>query len=151
MPSLAKHACSMQGCRNAASAGSPRCDACTKQHATIKAKARDAAIGNSTQRGYGSEHRLLRVMAFERDQWRCLDCGWQPGIVADAVTYGIETPPTDVILDSLRNAYRNGDRHLHGDHIIPIEDRPDLRLSLDNYATRCSDCHNWKTASGRKR
>jgi 5-methylcytosine-specific restriction endonuclease McrA len=34
---------------------------------------------------------------------------------------------------------------LHCDHVIPIEDRPDLRLDLDNLATRCDRCHNART------
>jgi 5-methylcytosine-specific restriction endonuclease McrA len=50
-----------------------------------------------------------------------------------------------VILDELRRAKNRNDRHLHGDHQIPIEERPDLRLSLDNYRTRCSTCHSAKT------
>lgn len=45
----------------------------------------------------------------------------------------------------LRGAYRRGEKHLHGDHIVPIEERPDLRLDLENYATRCNECHSAKT------
>ena len=35
--------------------------------------------------------------------------------------------------------------HLHADHQIPIEQRPDLRLDLDNLRTRCNRCHNAKS------
>lgn len=58
---------------------------------------------------------------------------------------GLGEPPTDVILDELRRRKNSNDVHLHGEHDIPIEVRPDLRLSLDNYKTRCSTCHSAKT------
>jgi hypothetical protein len=29
--------------------------------------------------------------------------------------------------------------------VIPIEERRDLRLDLDNLATRCDQCHNART------
>jgi 5-methylcytosine-specific restriction endonuclease McrA len=49
------------------------------------------------------------------------------------------------VLDELRRRYTRGDRHLHADHILPIEEQPDLRLDLNNLATRCNTCHNART------
>jgi hypothetical protein len=60
-------------------------------------------------------------------------------------TYGLEEPPTSVILEELRKRWHANLRHLHGDHDVPIEQRPDLRLDLDNYKTRCNECHAAKT------
>jgi 5-methylcytosine-specific restriction endonuclease McrA len=34
---------------------------------------------------------------------------------------------------------------LHADHQIPVVERPDLRLDLDNLRTRCDRCHRAKT------
>ncbi len=33
----------------------------------------------------------------------------------------------------------------HADHVIPIEERPDLRLHFSNLAARCVRCHSRKT------
>jgi 5-methylcytosine-specific restriction endonuclease McrA len=50
-----------------------------------------------------------------------------------------------VILEELRRRKISNDVHLHGEHDVPIDVRPDLRLELDNYRTRCSVCHSAKT------
>lgn len=34
------------------------------------------------------------------------------------------------------------------DHIIPIKDRPDLRLDMDNLQSLCKSCHQVKTLGG---
>jgi 5-methylcytosine-specific restriction endonuclease McrA len=71
--------------------------------------------------------------------------GWEPDVVRDCRTNGLEDPPASVILEELRRQWHQGKRHLHGDHDIPIQERPDLRLDLDNYRTRCNECHSAKT------
>jgi hypothetical protein len=65
--------------------------------------------------------------------------------VRDCRAYELGEPPTSVILDYLRQQWRRGEKHLHGDHDQPIQQRPDLRRDLDNYRTRCNECHNAKT------
>jgi hypothetical protein len=123
----------MPGCRNVCNGA--RCQACELKHRG----------GTTNERGYDADHRRLRILAFQRDEWRCIDCGWRPQIIVECEEYGIDEPPLAVILDELRRAFNRGDRHLQGDHIIPFEDRPAMRLDLDNYATRCNLCHNAKT------
>jgi 5-methylcytosine-specific restriction endonuclease McrA len=50
------------------------------------------------------------------------------------------------VLDELRRAKLAGERHLHADHVVPIEGRNDpLRLDLDNMQTLCDTCHRRKT------
>jgi 5-methylcytosine-specific restriction endonuclease McrA len=65
--------------------------------------------------------------------------------VRDCNQYQIDPPPAAVILEELRQRWHHGQTHLHADHDIPIDVRPDLRLSLDNYRTRCNRCHDAKT------
>jgi hypothetical protein len=102
--------------------------------------------GKTVERGYGADHRRLRILCFKRDSFRCVDCGWEPELVALFREAGMGFPPSDRILEELRHAYALGRRHLHADHEIPIEVRPDLSDSLANYRTRCNECHNAKTA-----
>jgi 5-methylcytosine-specific restriction endonuclease McrA len=49
------------------------------------------------------------------------------------------------VLNELRRAFACGERHLHADHQIPIEEQPELRLDLENLRTRCDACHRAKT------
>jgi len=60
---------------------------------------------------------------------------------------GLHEPSTTQLLEQLRDAYSRGECHLHADHQIPIEQRPDLRLDLENMRTRCNICHDRKTAT----
>ena len=67
-------------------------------------------------------------------------------MVRDCRLAGIDAPPADVVLDELRRAKNAGDRHLHCDHVVPIEGRNDpRRLDLDNMQTLCDTCHRRKT------
>jgi hypothetical protein len=104
------------------------------------------ARGKTAARGYGAEHRRLRVDCFERDHFKCVDCGWEPESVRLYREAEMGKPPTDELLAELSQAYAAGRRHLHADHEQPIEARPDLASVLDNYRTRCNVCHNAKTA-----
>jgi hypothetical protein len=65
--------------------------------------------------------------------------------VRDSRAYELDEPSTTVILAELRDRWRRSDVHLHGDHDVSIQARPDLRLDLDNYKTRCNRCHDAKT------
>jgi 5-methylcytosine-specific restriction endonuclease McrA len=85
------------------------------------------------------------VSCFQRDAWRCVDCGWEPDIVADCRRFELGDPPFYKVLDELRQRLNRGEQHLHADHQIPIAVRPDLRLALDNLQTLCDRCHNRKT------
>jgi 5-methylcytosine-specific restriction protein A len=130
--------CSVPGCPKLSP--NPRCD----QHSYQRERER----GKTAERGYDRDHRRLRVLCFQRDNWRCVDCGWEPELVEVFRSFGMGPAPVDKVLEQLRSNYANGARHLHADHIIPIEKRPDLRLDLDNLATRCDRCHNARTMRG---
>ena len=58
---------------------------------------------------------------------------------------GLDEPPAELVLDELCDRKKEGERHLHADHTIPIAERPDLRLDLENLRTRCNSCHSAKT------
>ena len=132
MPTLPLKPCVQFGCRELTADG--RCPA--HQHQQLP----------RVKRGYDKDHRHLRILCFERDRWRCVDCGWEPDLVRLFREAGMEAPPTFQIVQDLRMAFHRGERHLHADHQIPIEVRPDLRLVLGNLRTRCDRCHNRKTA-----
>jgi len=69
---------------------------------------------------------------------RCVDCGWEPSVVMDFRQFDLGPPPVEQVLAELRERFSQGEKHLHADHQVPIHDRPDLRLSLDNLRTRCN-------------
>jgi hypothetical protein len=104
--------------------------------ATRTSRNRMHSAGSSAERGYDADHRRLL-----RDGWRCADCGWAPEIVEQFRRLGLGAPPTDRVLAELRHRHNRGERHLHADHQVPIVQRPDLRLDLDNLRTRCDRCH----------
>jgi 5-methylcytosine-specific restriction endonuclease McrA len=114
-------------------------------HRRARQREHDERRGSSRDRGYDADHRRLRVLCFQRDEWRCVDCGWEPEIVRVFREVGLGDPPTERVLSELRDRHNRGERHLHADHQIPIEERPDLRLDLDNLRTRCDGCHRAKT------
>src|ERR1700733_10328416 len=140
MPSLPKRPCNSPGCK-ALCDGEQYCP----EHRRQTWHQQDEQRGTSTERGYDADHRRLRVLCFQRDEWRCVDCGWEPNIVSDFRQFDLGTPPTAKVLQELRERFHQGETHLHADHQIPIEQRPDLRLDLDNLRTRCNRCHNAKT------
>jgi len=133
---LPKRSCSTPRCGNMAAAGG-RCAPCQRLF--------DSRRLSPHRRGYDADHEKLRILCFERDHWRCVDCGWEPDIVREFREYKLGDPPTDIILAELRERWHRGDRHLHGDHDVAIQARPDLRLHLDNYRARCNKCHAAKT------
>ena len=51
----------------------------------------------------------------------------------------------EVVLKELRKAFALGERHLHADHIVPIQEDPNQRLSIENMQTLCDLCHRRKT------
>lgn len=135
MPTAALHLC-------------PRCGPTDHESCPVALQQRraiaDQRRGTSTERGYDASWRALRVQALIRDAWTCRRCGWQPEPVRLALVYGQEPPvhPTLRYLAAEQQAKR---RHLHVDHVITIEQRPDLRLVLSNLQTLCSSCHAAKT------
>ena len=116
-----------------------------ESHRRERQREHDERRGTATERGYDQDHRRLRILCFERDGWRCVDCDWEPEIVKVFREAGLGAPPTDTVLAELRENFNRGKRHLHADHEIPIAERPDLRLDLDNMRTRCDGCHRAKT------
>src|SRR5450432_1855172 len=140
MPSLPKRPCNSPGCK-ALSEGERYCP----EHKRQTRRQHDERRGTSAERGYDADHRRLRVLCFIRDEWRCVDCGWEPNLVRDFRQFGLGPPPAEQVLAELRERFRQAERHLHADHQIPITVRPDLRLDLDNLRTRCNTCHNAKT------
>jgi 5-methylcytosine-specific restriction endonuclease McrA len=66
-------------------------------------------------------------------------------VIRDCRLAGVDAPPVEVVLDELRRAKLAGERHLHADHVLPIADRPELRLDLGNMQTLCDTCHKRKT------
>ena len=110
----------------------------------------DGRRGTTVERGYDEHHERLRVLCFQRDEWRCRECGWEPDVVRDCRLADVEVAPADVVLDELRRAKLAGERHLHADHVLPIATRPGLRLGLGNVQTLCSLCHARKTMAERQ-
>jgi 5-methylcytosine-specific restriction endonuclease McrA len=130
------HACAEPGCP-ALVRGSSRCP----RHAPRP----DEKRGTPVERGYDIHHKRLRLLCFERDGWRCVDCGFIPDIVDLYRRLNLGMPAQEKILKELRVRCNNGDRHLHADHIVPIAEQPGLRLELSNLATRCDQCHRVRT------
>ena len=149
MPMLPKRTCAEHGCGDTAAAGNPRCEKHARARAAASNRMYDDARGTTAERGYDGDHRRLRVTCFERDGWRCVKCGWMPPGVFQAQAFGLDIL-RDQALEELRLAFAAGERHLHIDHVLQIERRPDLRLDLSNVQTLCSLCHARKTMAERQ-
>ena len=137
--------CPRQPCKFAGMQDSLRWEPYCPDHRRKTRQQRDERRGTSAARGYDTSHRRLRILCFVRDEWRCVDCGWKPNLVADFRQFDLGPPPVEQVLAELRERFSQGEKHLHADHQVPIHDRPDLRLSLDNLKTRCNACHGAKT------
>jgi 5-methylcytosine-specific restriction protein A len=80
---------------------------------------RDRIRGTRQQRGYD-------------DDWYADDGPRMEALIRDRFTCQIRT-------------HCNGAWTNEVDHIIPIEERPDLRLDLSNLQSACKPCHSAKT------
>jgi 5-methylcytosine-specific restriction protein A len=131
--------CSIPGCPELTPRGP------CESHRRARQREHDERRGTSGERGYDADHRRLRILCFQRDGWRRVDCGWEPDIIRLFREADIGDPPTETVLAELLARHNRGERHLHADHQVPIQERPDLRLDLDNLRTRCDACHRGKT------
>jgi 5-methylcytosine-specific restriction endonuclease McrA len=131
--------CSAPGCPELTAGG------LCESHRRARQQQHDEHRGTSSERGYDADHRRLRILCFQRDGWRCVDCDWEPDIVRLFREAELGDPPTETVLAELRARHNRGERHLHADHQVPIAERPDLRLDLENMRTRCDACHRGKT------
>ena len=102
-------------------------------------------------RGKGSSHERNRVLAFRRDGWKCVRCGWRPRVVREYHRFPelMAFPPEAIILAELTAAYKRRDNHLQAHHILDVESRPDLADDLANLSTLCKECHAKETGSRR--
>lgn len=117
--------CSAPGCY-ALAYGSPRCPAHPyeprpRPRWSARDRERDLARGSAAERGYdGAWHRLRR--AYLATHPLCAECQ-RAGRVRAAEEV---------------------------DHVIPIAERPDLRLVWSNLQSLCKPCHRRKTARGNR-
>lgn len=99
--------------------GGGRCQA----HQKAEARAYDERRGSAASRGYDATWRRLRVQFLRQNPLcECDDCG------AGAIRMTL----AEVV-----------------DHIIPIEERPDLRLDWSNLRSMSKRCHDAHTARTR--
>src|ERR1039457_721062 len=75
-----------------------------EQHRRARQREHDVRRGTSVERGHDADHCRLRVLCFQRDRWRCVDCGWEPEIVSVFREAGLGVPPAPEVLDELRRA-----------------------------------------------
>lgn len=62
----------------------------------------------------------VRLAALQRDRWMCRDC-----MARFEAGYGFKPNRATMV-----------------HHVIPLEERPDLGLDLDNLVSLCDECHN---------
>jgi hypothetical protein len=87
--------CSSPGCPELTPGGP------CEQHRRARQRRHDERRGTSTERGYDADHRRLRVLCFQRDCWRCVDCGWEPEIVRVFRESGLGVPITKLSREQL--------------------------------------------------
>ena len=84
--------------------------------------------GTSCERGYDSDWQRVADEVRERDEYLCVNCIEQAGV-----------------MEAMRRLAQSG-ISFPVDHIIPIHVRPDWRLEPDNCQTLCPSCHTKKTS-----
>src|SRR5450432_2278442 len=94
--------CSTPGCPELA-AGGP-----CESHRRERQQQHDERRGTSGDRGYDTDHRRLRILCFQRDGWRCVDCDWEPDIVRLFREADMGDPPTETVLAELRARHNRG-------------------------------------------
>lgn len=146
MAQAPKKPCSAQKCPALLEIGGPsKCPA----HRKAKYHAQDTHRGTPAERGYDAAWRHVRLIAFRRDLWCCTACGWEPYCIVLMREVGLQCPPERLILDELRRRHTaplaTDRRWLEGDHVLTIEERPDLRLDSTNVRTLCNWCHSRRT------
>jgi 5-methylcytosine-specific restriction protein A len=109
LPTKALKPCSTPGCCNLTK--DARCSICTRNREQLR--------GNSSQRGYGAQHRKRRTLVLQRDPL-CVACDAQGKVEASTVY----------------------------DHIIAIEAGGD-ETDMDNAQGMCQHCHSVKRAAER--
>ena len=83
----------------------------------------DLHRGSAHSRGYDADWRRVRLLALQRDYGLCLHCQ-----AAGRVTQAVDV-----------------------DHKVPILQRADLRLEVDNLQSLCRSCHVAKTSAEHRR
>src|ERR1017187_5898736 len=85
--------CSIPGCPELTPGGP------CEQHRRARQREHDERRGTSVERGYDADHRRLRSLCFQRDRWRCVNCGWEPEIIRVFREAGLGVPPAQEVLD----------------------------------------------------
>ncbi|WP_226998642.1 HNH endonuclease [Tardibacter chloracetimidivorans] len=82
--------------------------------------------GSAFKRGYDRDWMAVRDQVIEERGYRCEDCG----------CLGVKRKADAGSILPL----------LEADHLLSIEERPDLRLDKGNLRVRCKPCHSRRTA-----
>jgi hypothetical protein len=90
--------CTIPGCGEL-TAGGP-CAA----HREARQREHDRRRGTTAERGYGRDHRRLRLLCYQRDAWRCIDCGWEPNVDRLYREAGLGVPLAQAVLAEPRRA-----------------------------------------------
>lgn len=93
-------------------------------HGRCPEHSRERVRGSAHNRGYDATWQRLRLLVLARDLYLCQACKR-----AGKLTPLNQSAPVD--------------------HVIPLRERRDLRLSMGNLEALCVDCHSLKTKSGK--